>query len=73
MATTTTTPLQRGKLAAQAGYRLEPRVLKSGAGFYIGTANEAGPVSRESQEYFRSSDAAAKALENGTWTQRENA
>nr|WP_230971734.1 hypothetical protein [Nitrogeniibacter aestuarii] len=46
-------------------------ILKSGAGYYVGTANDCGPVSRESQEYWPSQANAAKALEDGTWTQRQ--
>ncbi|EIX9082287.1 TPA: hypothetical protein PFE07_002572 [Kluyvera cryocrescens] len=60
----------QGILAAESGFNLELQILKSGRGFYIGTANEMGPVSRESEEYFRTQAKATKALENGTWTQR---
>lgn len=45
----------------------------SGRGYYIGTANNEGPVSRESEEYFRTCGSAVSALENSTWTQRERA
>ncbi|EII6717540.1 hypothetical protein LHT88_003590 [Salmonella enterica] len=63
-----------GLLAAQfAGLSLPLQVLLSGAGFYIGTANEMGPVSRESVEYFASAELAERALEQGTWSQREQA
>ncbi|AKU14444.1 hypothetical protein AzCIB_4558 [Azoarcus sp. CIB] len=42
----------------------------SAAGHYIGTADEDGPVSRESVEYFRSQYAAEHALATGRWQQR---
>ncbi|VFR28884.1 hypothetical protein ANDO1_1129 [plant metagenome] len=38
-------------------------MLKSAAGYYIGTTNEEGPVSREFVEYFPNSETAATALE----------
>jgi hypothetical protein len=61
-----------GKLALEyCGEQLPLQVLKSGAGFYIGTCDEIGaPVSRESQEYYKTSQLAADALQNGTWTQK---
>ncbi|EAM3159732.1 hypothetical protein NJB71_001276 [Salmonella enterica] len=63
-----------GLLAAEfAGLSLPLQVLRSGAGFYIGTGNEMGPVSRESVEYFASAELAERALEQGTWSQREQA
>ena len=52
------------------GARLPVQVLRSAAGFYIGTADEQGPVSRESCEYFRTAEHAARALKSGQWTQR---
>jgi len=61
-----------GKLAfAHCNKRLEICVLKSNAGYYIGTADEDGPCSRESVEYWRKHDQAASALETGDWTQKE--
>ncbi|MJZ42591.1 hypothetical protein DS487_17140 [Salmonella enterica subsp. enterica] len=63
-----------GLLAAKfAGLSLPLRVLRSGTGFYIGTANEMGPVSRESVEYFATAELAERALRQGTWSQREQA
>lgn len=50
--------------------QLPLRLLKSAAGYYIGTANEHGPVSRESEEYWRSSECAQLALDHQTWTPR---
>ncbi|ENY2989220.1 hypothetical protein ACFW79_002388 [Salmonella enterica] len=49
------------------------QVLRSGAGYYIGTQNEEGPVSRESVEYFSTQSQAEHALKQGTWSQREQA
>lgn len=60
-----------GLLAAEAGFELYIQVLSSQRGFYIGTANEMGPVSRESVEYYKTSQQADIALEKGEWTQRE--
>ena len=54
------------------GKRLPIRVLRSAAGYYIGTTDEEGPVSRESVEYFPSSDVATTALETGQWEQRSH-
>ena len=52
----------------------EPHVpcirIDGAAGHYIGTADEDGPVSRESVEYFRSQHAADHALTTGRWQQR---
>lgn len=60
-----------GELAASCcRAELALQVLESGAGFYLGTADASGPVSRESQEYFGTRAAAARALEDGRWTQR---
>ncbi|MGX5056705.1 hypothetical protein ACWKX9_24135 [Enterobacter asburiae] len=60
-----------GLLAAESGVELPIQVLSSQRGFYIGTANEMGPVSRESVEYYKTSQQADIALEKGEWTQRE--
>lgn len=53
-----------------AGKRLPLRVCHSAAGHYIGTTDAEGPVSRESVEYFRSLQAAERALATGRWQQR---
>ncbi len=45
------------------------QVCKSANGFYIGTWNEEGPVSRESKEYWPKKEQAQSALLNGQWTQ----
>ena len=61
-----------GKLAfAYCRVRIEVAVLKSAAGYYIGTADECGPVSRESIPYWSTESEASKALANGRWTRRE--
>ncbi|EET4969151.1 hypothetical protein FFE54_004755 [Escherichia coli] len=60
-----------GILAAKAGYTLPLQILSSARGYYIGTQCDEGPVSRESEEYFRNYEQAVRALENGIWTQRE--
>lgn len=61
-----------GKLAKEyCRKRLPLQVLKSAAGYYIGTSDEEGPVSRESQEYWRKQEAAEYALANDEWTQKE--
>ena len=65
-------PMRIGRLAANAGYRLPLEVLQSAAGFYLGTADQEGPVSRESVEYFPCREAAAQALETGQWNQRDH-
>lgn len=51
---------------------LKLQVLRSANGFYIGTCDELGPVSRESVEYYPTLDQAAEALFCSTWTQRTN-
>ena len=54
---------------ACTGKRLFCRCTTAAAG-YIGTADEDGPASRESVEYFRSQHAAEHALATGCWQQR---
>jgi len=62
--------MQYGKLAKDVcNVTLPLQVLRSQAGFYIGTFDEDGPCSRESVEYFPTKDAAFAALETGEWTQ----
>lgn len=62
-----------GKLALEWCQKRYPlRVLRSNAGFYIGTAGDEGPCSRESAEYFATPEAAEFALSNGQWTQRDH-
>ena len=50
--------------------RLPLQVRQSAAGYFIGTVDDNGPVSRESVEYFRSYEAAEQALSTGRWQQR---
>ena len=70
-ASSSATAVRSGALALTwTGKRLPLQVLRSAAGHYIGTADEDGPVSRESVEYFRSQHAADHALTTGRWQQR---
>lgn len=62
---------QYGLIAERSGFgKLELQVCHSGAGFYIGTWDNEGPISRESVEYYPSYEIAEEALKNSTWTQR---
>lgn len=54
------------------GLKLDLTVLKSASGYYIGTANESGPVSRESVDYYPTPEAAQHALDEADWEQRYN-
>lgn len=65
--------MRNGYLASRAGYMLPLQVLQSAAGYYIGTCDQGGPVSRESMEYFPDADTASQSLTRGLWTQREHA
>lgn len=68
----TTSVTRYGRLAQDiCGKKLELRVLQSAAGFYLGTADEMGPVSRESNEYWRKQESAEHALIHDHWTQKE--
>ncbi len=60
-------------ISRRFGFNLPIQVLRSANGYYIGTANDDGPVSRESVEYWDSLQAAADALKNQRWTQRQHA
>lgn len=61
-----------GVLAKQClDVRLPLQVLESNAGFYLGTADEDGPCSRESVEYWPARGAAEQALLKGEFTQRQ--
>ena len=63
-----------GKLAMSiCGLRLPVRVMRSAAGYYLGTQSDLGPVSRESVEYWPTESQAASALSNGEWSQRHDA
>lgn len=67
-------PVQMGQLALEwSEMELPLQVLQSGGGYYLGTfSDEEGPVSRESQEYFRTWEDAEAALKSGAWTQRDH-
>lgn len=68
-----------GKLAEQDfGVRLPLTVLESQKGFFLGTIDEEGPVSRESVEYWTEEADAIAALKTSNtdtqaWTQRSEA
>ncbi len=69
--TLTASDLAYGKLAFdECGIKYPLQILKSAAGYYIGTIEGFEPVSRESEEYYRSVDAAKQAFELNLWTQR---
>ena len=60
-----------GQLALEyCGRRLPLQILRSAAGYYIGTCDDEGPVSRESAEYFSTREEAERAHTNAVWTQR---
>ncbi|MDR3430716.1 MAG: hypothetical protein P4L95_02220 [Rouxiella aceris] len=59
-----------GMLALECCARKYPlEVLRSDAGYYIGTSENAQPFSRESVEYWLTHDKAEDALHEGTWSQ----
>lgn len=61
-----------GMLAYEiTGERLPLQILHCERGYYIGTADEDGPVSRESLEYWKSGEFAHIAFKNNAWTQRD--
>ena len=65
--------MQVGKLAKEwCGASLPLQIMESAAGFYIGTAREDGPCSRESSEYWPTHAQAERAFELGQWTQRDH-
>ncbi|MGZ0719056.1 MULTISPECIES: hypothetical protein [Pseudomonas] len=67
----TASDLAYGKLAFdECGIKYPLQILKSAAGYYIGTYDEFEPVSRESSEYYRTRAAAEQAMTLNTWTQR---
>jgi hypothetical protein len=60
-----------GEMAKAYCYRSLPlQVLQSAAGYYIGTADASGPVSRESTRYWNTRSDAENALLSGGWKQR---
>lgn len=59
-----------GKLAElYCDSTLPLQVLRSSAGFYIGTLDDCGPVSRESAQYWKHREEAEQALATGDWEQ----
>ena len=52
------------------GVTVQLEVLRSAAGYYVGTQCRCGPYTRESEEYYRSREEAERALREGTWTIR---
>lgn len=66
---------KHGLLAMASCNRSLPlSVCRAYDGFYLGTFDpRTGPVSRESEEYFPSLQAARQALLSGNWTQRLDA
>ena len=68
-------PGPKGALAREwMGLSLPLSVMESPRGFYLGTYNDAGPISRESVETWATEAAAEKALaSNGEgWNQRDH-
>ena len=54
------------------GTQLPFKVLKSAAGYYIGTEINGEPYSRESAHYWNCTADAKEALRTGDWQQRKN-
>lgn len=50
--------------------KLTPKVMRSGAGYYIGTECKCGPYSRESK-YYGTRELAQTDLDNVTWVPRK--
>ena len=64
--------IKTGQLARENCQKSLPlAVLKSQAGFYIGTFDDEGPCSRESQEYYRTEALAQVALDTNNFTQKD--
>lgn len=54
-----------------AGQMLPLKVLRSAAGWYLGTVAPSGePFSRESEGYYGTANEAERALVGGNWDQR---
>jgi hypothetical protein len=63
-----------GQLASEIGYELPVIVLKSQAGYYLGTQCPInGPISRESTRYWSTHKDAVIALFEDAWEQRTHA
>lgn len=66
---------QTGYLAKLNGKDLSLSVLQSARGFYLGTVDEDGPFTRESEEYWSKATQAEAALREPAgrlWTQRRS-
>ncbi|QAX80329.1 hypothetical protein D5F51_18390 [Yersinia hibernica] len=62
--------MQYGKRALTCcGKKMPLEVMRSRAGFYLGTSENAEPLSRESVEYWRTCGEAEDALRTGSWSQ----
>ncbi len=60
-----------GLLAKEClGLTLELQALKSNAGWYLGTVDKEGPVSRESEQYWSTKEEAEEALRTSQWFQK---
>ena len=65
--------VEYGLLAEQyCDVHLPLQVLRSGAGYYIGTFDGEGPCSRESIGYWPTYEQADKALRDREWVQKPN-
>jgi hypothetical protein len=68
-----TANVKYGALAKEyLGTKLPLTVLRSAAGYYLGTIDDEGPASRESVEYWPSEKMANAAMNDGEWTQRDH-
>lgn len=66
--TSATDPDKETYCCYSCGRELSLSVLKSGAGYYIGTAcNDCGPNTRESERYWKKREDAENALSTGKW------
>lgn len=62
--------VQFGALARASGKEYPMEILRSAAGFYLGTCSDSGPFTRESIQYWPTREKAKKAWDEGRWTQR---
>jgi hypothetical protein len=73
--TRTLVPGPKGQLAREFGGQSLPlQVLRSAAGFYLGTLEDGMPYTRESVEYWPTQEQAERAMAIGEdgWTQRDH-
>ena len=63
--------VENGVLAQLAGKTLPVKVMRSNAGFYLGTEFQKMPFTRESVQYFKDEETALYALDCGDWNQRQ--